>query len=90
MPYTKLTQSWCKVNASFRLKGTPSRDSENESWRLNLGKTMDQLAEIRRDRLAEYKHSYCRQNAVTETSPCSGDCNGFDELDCATTNGRNE
>jgi hypothetical protein len=52
--------------------------------------TMDQLAEIRRDRLAEYKRSYYRQNAVTEPSPCSEDCNGFDELDCATTNDHNE
>jgi hypothetical protein len=43
--------------------------------------TMDQLAEIRRDRLAEYKRSYYRQNAVTEPSPCSEDCNGFDECD---------
>jgi hypothetical protein len=32
--------------------------------------TMEQLAEIRRDRLEDYKRTYYRQNAVTEPCPC--------------------
>jgi hypothetical protein len=43
--------------------------------------TMEQLAEIRRDRLEDYKRTYYRQNAVTEPCPCQEEGVCYDELD---------
>jgi hypothetical protein len=43
--------------------------------------TMELLAEIRRDRLEDYKRTYYWQNAVTEPCPCQEEVVCNDELD---------